>query len=297
MKKQVKVATLMTASVLTLAACGGNKDNSSTDTSKKSNDQIKLTVAGSTALQPLVEANVESFTSENAGATVTVQGGGSGFGLSNVQSGAIQIGNSDLFAEEKDGIDASALVDYKVAVVGITPISHADTGVKDLTTDQLKDIFTGKVTNWKDLGGKDQAIVVINRAEGSGTRFNFEKYGLGDGVKVIKSQEQDSSGTAVKMVEQTPGAISYVALSNIKSAKVTPISIDKIEPSQENIEKNEWKIWAYEHMYTLKSKETDAEKNFIKYVTDNHDSIKKLGYIPMEGMKVERHAHGEVSNK
>ncbi|WEV44714.1 phosphate ABC transporter substrate-binding protein [Streptococcaceae bacterium ESL0687] len=292
MKKSIKLAGLLTISLMGLAACG-----SKTSGQTANDEQIKITAAGSTALQPLVESASEGFMEKNSGSQITVQGGGSGFGLSNVQNGAVQIGNSDLFAEEKDGIDASSLVDYKVAVVGIVPIAHKDSGVENLTSAQLKDIFTGKITNWKEVGGADQAITVINRAEGSGTRFNFEKYGLGEGVKVIKSQEQDSSGAAVKMVEQIPGAISYVALSNIKNSSVTPLSIDKVQANEENIEKNEWKIWAYEHMYTLKAKETDGEKKFIQYVADSHDAIEKLGYLPVDGMKVVRDAEGKVTDK
>lgn len=99
-------------------------------------------------------------------------------------AGSFQIGNSDIFAEEKSGIDASAITDHKVAVVGFAPIINAKTDVKNLTSQQLQDVFTGKVTNWKEVGGSDQKITVIGRTEGSGTRVNFDKFALGGATEV-----------------------------------------------------------------------------------------------------------------
>ncbi|HCB29102.1 MAG TPA: phosphate ABC transporter substrate-binding protein, partial [Enterococcus sp.] len=151
-------------------------------------------------------------------------------------------------AEEKSGIDASALVDHRVAVVGITPIVNKGVGVKDISMENLRKIFTGEITNWKEVGGKDQPVVILNRASGSGTRSTFEKWVL-DGETAIRAQEQDSSGMVRQIVADTPGAISYVAFSYVTD-DVATLSIDGVAPKDENVTTNKWTIWAYEHMYT-----------------------------------------------
>ena len=298
MKK--KLLSVITVGVLfTLAGCGGSgtKDTKSSESGSdkaKSTEKVDITSVGSTALQPLVEKVAEIYMTDNPNYTITVQGGGSGTGLTQVSSGAVDIGNSDVYAEEKDGIDASKIEDHKIAVVGVAPVVNKEVGVKNITSEQLKDIFTGKITNWKEVGGKDQKIELINRAAGSGTRATFEKWGIGE-AEAAKGQEQDSSGTVRKIVSETPGAISYLAFSYIDDS-ILGLSIDDVEPKDENVLDNSWKIWAYEHMYTQKDakKEITAFLDYMKSDDVQKNVVNELGYIAISDMKVERDLDGNI---
>ncbi len=280
MKKRLIFIVL--AGLLALVGCG-----------KQSNSQ-SITAVGSSALQPLVEAAAEQYQSDHLGVFINVQGGGSGTGLSQIQEGAVEIGNSDLFAEEKSGINAKKLVDHRVAVVGITPIVNKAVGVSDLTVVQLRRLFTGEITNWKQVGGKDLPVVVVNRAQGSGTRATFEKWVLGD-RQPMAAQEQDSTGMVRSIVASTPGAVSYVAFSYVDKT-VRPLALSGVKPTDQNVTTGAWPIWSYEHMYT-KGAPTGLTKKFLAYIqsaTMQQKLVSKMGYIPMTAMKVERDYRGNL---
>lgn len=266
-------------------------------TRDKNGNNGPITAVGSTALQPLVEAAGEDFQKSHPGVSVTVQGGGSGTGLSQIAQGAVSLGNSDLYAQEKKGIKSKDLVDHRVAVVGIMPIVNQEVGVDNLTLEQLTGIFTGKITNWKEVGGKDQKIVLVNRAAGSGTRAAFEKWAM-NGATSKEAQEQDSSGMVKSIVQNTPGAISYVAFA-YKSSDVTTVKVNGVEPNDENVENGTYPIWSYEHIYT-KGKPSGDTAKFLSYMqsaTFQKKYVEKLGYISMNKMKIDRDLSGHVTRK
>ena len=261
-----------------------------------SQNREKITIVGSSALQPLIEQAGNDYHLAHMSSNIVVQGGGSGTGLSQVQAGAVEVGTSDVYAETQKGIDAKKLEDYPVAVVGIVPIANKGVGVKNLSTKQLSDIFTGKIKNWRQVGGKNQSIIVINRSRGSGTRSTFEDLVL-NGKEAINSQEQDSNGTVKKIVNSTPGTISYISFPYANDQNIQKISINNVQPDNRNIPTNKWPLWSYEHMYT-KGKPNKATAAFIKYVLSKKvqkDLVPKIGYISVHEMKVARDSQNKIT--
>lgn len=311
------IMALALTSVVALSACGNGGNNAATNnggnnaaatntpTENSSGAELNgsILASGSTALQPLVEQVAEKFMETNTGVDIQVQGGGSGTGLTQVAEKQVDIGNSDVFAEEKlkdgDAEKAKALVDHQVAVVAIAAVSHPDAGVDSLTKQQLVDIFSGKVTNWKEVGGADQKIQIINRPASSGTRATFETFALGTKTEDLQgSIQEDSSGTVKKMIGETPGAIGYLALSYLDDS-VKTLNYDGVEPSVDNVIAGKYPVWAYEHMYT-NGEPNETVKAFLDYfMTDEVQTgdVVELGYIPASQMQVARDVEGNVTTK
>ncbi|MFV0555807.1 MAG: phosphate ABC transporter substrate-binding protein [Lactovum sp.] len=294
MKKKLLLSLLSLTALLVLSACGSSGTKTTT----------KIVAGGSTALQPLVTQGAQEFMTENPEVSITVQPGGSGAGLTSVSNGSFQIGNSDIFAEEKSGIDASKLKDHQVAVVGVAPIVNSEITkkVKLLTQEELIDIFSGKITNWKKVGGPDEEITIIGRTEGSGTRALFDRYGLNKGTELASAATQDSTGAAAKAVASTPGSISYVSFAGavLEGVSKMPIQFIGEESATQAIDKNvmdnSWKIWGYEHMYTAADPD-ETTVAFIDYVKSNKTNLHGLGFISTEDMKGERTVDGTWTEK
>ena len=288
---------------LGLVGCGGSGSTSGADATSEAAAELEgsVTCSGATSFQPLVEAAANDFMDANANVNITISGGGSGQGLSDVKDGKAQIGRSDVFAEEKlEAADVAKLVDNKVAVVGMGPIVNSDVDVDGLTTEQLRGIFTGEITDWSEVGGTAGAIQVINRKAGSGTRATFEGAVLAgatvpDSFKPVA--EEDSSGTVVEKIQQTAGAISYLAFSYFDDTKFKALKVDGVEPTSENVESGDFRIWSYEHMYVA-SDADEATLAFIDYMLSDDvqgSLVTEQGFIPLTGMKVKKDAEGNIT--
>jgi phosphate transport system substrate-binding protein len=252
-----------------------------------------VSASGSSALQPLVNAAKEKFETANKGVSVEVSAGGSKKGISDVAAGAVQIGDSDIAAP--DDLKAQ-LVDHKVAVVGFAAMANKGPFNEKVTAISMSDlakIFSGTITNWKEVGGQNQPIIVINRAPNSGTRSVFGTIVLG-GDKFVESQTEDNSGALVTKLKQTKGAISYLALSFADpdlSTFALKTDAGAIAPGQDTITTGTYPIWSYEHMFT-KGEPTGTTKQFLDYMTSPAFQEQVLptvkGFVPVTQMKVTR---------
>jgi phosphate transport system substrate-binding protein len=239
-----------------------------------------LTVAGSTALLPLVKDAAGVYQAQHPDVKISVSGGGSGTGINQIAAKAIDIGDSDILAPTQP-----SLVDNRVAVIGFAVVTNPSVGVKSLTKKQIQSIFSGAVTNWKDVGGADQKIVVVNRTRGSGTRVVFEKTVIAPEKVAESGLTEDATGTVISVVKQTPGAISYAAFSGTHGQPVTELAIDGVAPTDANIVIGKYPFWSYEHMFTNGPPSGEAAK-FIDFVRSSSDLLKKNGFIKTADMKV-----------
>ena len=289
--KKWMALTLSSAALVAAAGCGGGDQGAKSGAASGAKVTGQVTASGSSALLPLVKDAAAKFKSKNPEVSLTLNAGGSGTGLKQVAEGSVNIGNSDVPAEKKLPAEkAKGLVDHKVCTMTVATIVNKDIAekVKSLTSQQLQDVFTAKVTNWKDVGGPDEPIVLVTRPTTSGTRALFTELALaGKEEASNKSLETDDSGTLIQSVAQTKGAIGYVALPYLVNNKdVAAIAIDGVEPTLENTYNGKYKVWGYEHMYT-KCEPTGAVKAFLDYIlSDTYGvEIEKQGYGVSSKMK------------
>ena len=302
MKKFIALLTVAGMTATMAVGCGSSSNETSdnaADTNTESSDSSlsgTITAAGSSALKPLADDAADSFLNDHPEVSITIDAGGSGEGLKQVSEGTVDIGNSDVAAEDKlDETAAKELVDHQVCVVTMAPIVNkdvAEAGVKSLTKEQLISIFTGKTTNWKDVGGPDEDIVLVTRPESSGTRATFQKYALDGNEEAFNtSMETDDSGVLLTNVKSTNGAIGYVALSYLTGdAGVETVAIDDVEPTLENTYSGKYPVWTFEHMYT-KGEPNEVTKAFLDYITGDEYGVQmeKLGYGVASKMTATEH--------
>ncbi len=293
-KIKLAVAAIALTTIAGLfAGCGNSASANNTASNSTAAVSGSITAAGSTALQPLVQQSAADFKTKNPNATINVQGGGSGTGLTQVSQGSVDIGDSDIFAKAKlNAADVAKVEDHQVCVIGFAVVTSKDVKVTNLTKQQVQDIFTGKITNWKDVGGQDLKINVVHRPSSSGTRATFADTFLPTGVAENDSigTTQDSSGAVKDAMLSTGGSISYLAMSYLTAdvtKDINAVQIDGVAATNANIEDGKYPFWSYEHMYT-KGPATGLAKAFINYImsSDNKAVVQKLGYIPSSDMKV-----------
>lgn len=282
MKKQiVKVVSAAMSALLivgSLAGCGAAAGNSAAPQQSTALSGT-VSLAGSTSMEKLCEAMSEAFMEAYPDITVTVEYTGSGAGIESLTQGSIDIGNASRGL--KDGEKEKGAVENIVAVDGIAVITDKENTVSGLTREQLAAVYTGEVTKWSELGGNDDAIVVIGREAGSGTRGAFEEL-LGVEDVCSYAQELDSTGAVLAKVASTPGAIGYVSLDVVDDT-VTALSLDGAPASEESILAGDYLLSRPFVMATMGeiAEQNELVKTWFSYIASDEGQsvITDLGLI------------------
>lgn len=248
-----------------------------------SSQEIRL--EGSNTMLPIAQKVAEEYMKLKPNISITVKGSGSGVGITAIIEGLCDIANSSRSAKQKE-LDLAAkkgreLKSHIVAMDGLTIIVHPSNPINNITLQQLKDIYTGKIKNWKELNGPNKKIVVVSRESSSGTFEFFNEFVLekkrvrADAIMLASTQG------IVNFVKKTEGAIAYIGIGYLTEG-VKPLNLEGVQPTEENVVKNKYKLARPLYMYTLKNAPSYVEE-FVNFVKSKEASnlIREVGYIPL----------------
>ena len=286
MKKILAFALSAVMALALLAGCGNQTDNNSSnndnggDASDTPAASVSGTVStdGSTSMEKVIGALSESYMAANKDVTVNYNPTGSGAGITAVQEGTCDIGLSSRALKDEE--KAAGLKETVLAYDGIAIIVYPDNPVSDLSIEQIAKLYTGEITNWKDVGGSDAEVVLIGREAASGTRDGFESI-TGTKDKCQYRQELTSTGDVITAVSQNPDAIGYASLAAIKDS-VKALSVDGVTPSETTVKDGSYQVQRPFVLVTVEGKALSAAaQSFFDYATsaDAADIIAKAGAV------------------
>ena len=255
-------ALLVTMVGATFVGCGSNSSEGENNTASNK-DSVTISISGSTSVGPLMEKIQEKYEEENNNITLEIQQNGSGAGIKDVISGISEIGMSsrELKDEEKTSVQGTT-----VAYDGIALLVNPENTVKNISLEDVKKIYTGEITNWKDLGGDDSPIVVVSREEGSGTRDAFQEIVGYESEELTKDATiSDGSGAVKTTVAGNENAIGFASFEYIDNT-VSALSVDNVEPTAENVKAGEYKISRPFLLVTKEDTLTENGKALIDFV-------------------------------
>ena len=280
MKKLISLVLAALMALTLFAACGKTNDDNKDNNDDNAEVTGTVSTDGSTSMEKVIMSLGESFQAENKGITVGYNPTGSGSGITAVSEGRCDIGLASRAL--KDDEKASGLKETVLALDGIAIIVNPENKVSDLTLEQIAKIYTGEITNWKDVGGADAEIVLIGREAGSGTRDGFESItGTKDSCKY--RQELTSTGDVITTVAGNPNAIGYASLASVKDT-VKAISVNGVAPSEATVSDGSYEV---QRPFILVTKEgvelSKAAQLFFDYATgkDAADIISAAGAVPV----------------
>ena len=276
-------STLVTTAVVAQGAttAGGNPQATQSAAGSKT-----IRVSGSTTVLPIAQNAADAFMTANPGTNIQVSGGGSGVGIQQIGDKLVDIGMSSRDLTKDEVTKYKDFVVTPVALDGIAVIVNpANNLINSLTIAQIRDIYSGKITNWKDVGGKDMTIVVIGRDSASGTRTFFTDTVMNKTNYVKTQLEKNSNGAIQQSVAQTPGAIGYVGLGYIDpSVKALPINSNGtlVEPSVRTVLDKSYPVSRSLLMIT-NGQPTGLVKDYIDYILgpEGRNLVTKDGFVPL----------------
>lgn len=286
MKKFLTLALTAVMALSLLTACGSKNDNSADTNTDGSNTETTLsgTVStdGSTSMEKVINSLGESFMAMNKDVKFTYNPTGSGSGIQAVSEGRCDIGLSSRAL--KDDEKASGLVETVVALDGIAIVVNPENPVSDLDIDTIAKIYTGEITNWKDVGGNDAEIVLIGREAGSGTRDGFESITDTKDACVL-SQELNSTGAVIQAVASSPNAIGYASLSAVEGQEgIKAITVGGVACTEETVKDGTYEIQRPFVFVTKEGTElSEAAQAFFDFATsaDASELISGAGAVPV----------------
>lgn len=238
-----------------------------------------LSMNGSTSMEKVIKAVNGAFMEKNKGVTVNLNLTGSGTGIQEASEGKCDIGNSSrkLKDEEAEKLDATV-----VGLDGIALVVNPVNKLEDITLQDLAKVYSGEITNWKELGGDDKAIVVIGREDGSGTRDGFESIVMGD-KEPKYAQELESTGSVINAVATTDGAIGYASLANVDET-VKALKIGGVEATEENVKSGAYEVQRPFICATLKGSDNKLAKAYLDFILSEEGQALVLaqGAVPVK---------------
>ncbi|MCA1961685.1 MAG: phosphate ABC transporter substrate-binding protein [Desulfomonile sp.] len=281
MKRNRGICSIRVVLFVILAGCFACKTGWCDELDRFSALEGTLDIAGGTAHIPVMKDAAEKIMAKNPKIRITIAGGGSGVGVQKVGEGLVHIGNTGrpLTAAE---IEKYGLKSFAFAIDGVAVAVNPKNSVNALTSDQVKDIFAGKITNWKDVGGADAPIHLFTRDEASGTREVFWEKLLKKGPIISAANVVPSNGAMKVALSQDTLAIGYLGIGHVDST-VKAIKLDGADPSQENASSGAYKVTRKLYMNT-KGEPSPLSKAFIDYILGSagQEIVKKHGYIPSQ---------------
>ena len=238
-----------------------------------------LSMNGSTSMEKVIKAVNGAFMEKNKGVTVNLNLTGSGTGIQEASEGKCDIGNSSrkLKDEEAEKLDATV-----VGLDGIALVVNPANKLEDITLQDLAKVYSGEITNWKELGGDDKAIVVIGREDGSGTRDGFESIVMGD-KEPKYAQELESTGSVINAVATTDGAIGYASLANVDET-VKALKVGGVEATEENVKSGAYEVQRPFICATLKGSDNKLVKAYLDFILSEEGQALVLaqGAVPVK---------------